>query len=106
MLKLGIVALLAAATLSACATRPIPIAAASAGDGVAKMTPDGAIRVTVRSPDAFGMGKDGVVTFKPGDPAYELMREQIDAGAGKNHKPILIWEIGTPEYVTPAPPKP
>ena len=108
MSKLAVFALAAAAAalLSACATRPVNVAADVKGDARMQIDSGGVIRVTVRSPDAFGMAKDGVVTFKPGDPAYDLMRMQAESGAAAKHKPILIWEIGTPEFVDPPPAKP
>jgi hypothetical protein len=84
----------AAAILGACATRPIRVGEAVSGDATAAMLRDGSIHLTVRTPGAA----PAVVVFRPGDPAYDALKAEVEAAWPAKRKPTLTWEVGKPVY--------
>jgi hypothetical protein len=84
--------------LGGCATRPIALANTAFGDAAATITHDGTIRLKVRSAGPDHMFRNGVITFKPGEPGYDALKAQVENPATEIRKPVFIWEVGTPVY--------
>lgn len=82
--------------MAACATR-------GSGTAEAVMAPDGAITFKPRRQGLFGRAGEAV-TFRPGEPGYEAIRQQVEVLGTGARRPVLTWTIGEPELILPAKP--